>query len=82
MIMVLLLISQSFTGSVHVPVVRQQEYKEFIGTEEEPGIWTDLVLTYDSIITQFKVTFVNDDVDHTVLDIQYVDKGGEVDQSY
>lgn len=64
------------TGSVHVPVVRQQEYKEFVGSEDEPGIWTDLVLTYDSIITQFKVTFINDDESNTILDIQYVDKGG------
>ena len=64
------------TGSVHVPVVRQQEYKEFVGSEDEPGIWTDLVLTYDSIITQFKITFINDDESNTILDIQYVDKGG------
>lgn len=64
------------TGSVHIPVVRQQEYKEFVGSEDEPGIWTDLVLTYDSIITQFKVTFINDDESNTILDIQYVDKGG------
>lgn len=64
------------TGTVHVPVVRQQEYKEFVGSEDEPGIWTDLVLTYDSIITQFKVTFINDDESNTILDIQYVDKGG------
>lgn len=64
------------TGSVHIPVVRQQEYKEFVGSEDEPGIWTDLVLTYDSIITQFKITFINDDESNTILDIQYVDKGG------
>lgn len=63
------------TGSVHVPVTRQQEYKEFVGTEDEPGIWPDLTLTYDSMIVQFKVSFLNDDEAKTVLDIQYVDKG-------
>lgn len=63
------------TGSVHVPVMRQQEYREFVGTEDEPGIWSDLTLTYDSMIEQFKVSFLNDDASKTVLDIQYVDKG-------
>ena len=63
------------TGSVHVPVMRQQEYREFVGTEDIPGIWSDLTLTYDSMIEQFKVSFLNDDTDKTVLDIQYVDKG-------
>lgn len=63
------------TGSVHVPVMRQQEYKEFVGTEDEPGIWPDLTLPYDSMIVQFKVSFLNDDEAKTVLDIQYVDKG-------
>lgn len=63
------------TGTIHVPVMRQQEYKEFVGTEDEPGIWSDLTLTYDSMIVQFKVTFLNDDTLKTVLDIQYVDKG-------
>lgn len=65
------------TGTIHVPVMRQQEYKEFVGTENEPGIWSDLTLTYDSMIVQFKVTFLNDDAAKTVLDIQYVDKGSD-----
>ena len=55
-------------GTVHVPVVRQEELKLY------NKIWTDLTVTYDSVIQQFKVTFVNDD--GTVLDVQYVDKGG------
>ena len=65
------------TGSVHVPVMRQQEYKEFVGTEDEPGIWTDLKLTYDSMIVQFAVKFVNDDEKNTLLETQYVDMGGD-----
>lgn len=63
------------SGSIHVPVMRAQEYKEFVGSEDEPGIWSDLELTYDSMIAQFKVSFVNDDEKHSVLDVQYVDKG-------
>ena len=57
-------------GTVHIPVMRQQRLDEFA------ELWPDLEITYDSIITQFKVTFVNDDEENTVLDIQYVDKGG------
>lgn len=64
------------TGTIHVPVIRDQELKEFVGTDEKKGIWPDLKITYDSLIQQFAVTFVNDDKEHTVLDIQYVDKGG------
>lgn len=56
-------------GTVHIPVMRQQRLDEFA------ELWPDLEITYDSIITQFKVTFVNDDEENTVLDIQYVDKG-------
>lgn len=65
------------TGKVHVPVIRAQELKEFIGTDDEKGIWPDLELSYDSMIEQFTLTFVNDDEEHTVLDIQYVDKGAD-----
>ena len=57
-------------GTVHIPVMRQQRLDEFA------ELWPDLEITYDSIITQFKVTFVNDDEEHSILDIQYVDKGG------
>lgn len=64
------------TGTIHVPVIRDQELKEYIGTAEKKGIWPDLEITYDSLIQQFAVTFVNDNEEHTILDIQYVDKGG------
>lgn len=63
------------TGTVHVPVIRQEELKLYSGTTDTTGIWPDLEVIYDSMITQFKVTFVNDDENHTVLDVQYVDKG-------
>lgn len=65
------------TGTIHLPVIRDQELKEYIGTDEEKGIWTELEITYDSLIVQFKITCVNADKAHTVLDIQYVDKGSD-----
>ena len=54
-------------GTVHVPVIRQQELYEF------NTAWPDLEVKYDSIIEQFAATFINDD--GTVLDVQYIDKG-------
>ena len=57
------------TGSYYSPVVRQKllaDYNE---------AWTDLTISYDTLITQFTVTFQNDD--GTILDIQYVDKGSK-----
>lgn len=62
--------SSVLAGSVHVPVMRQQRLDYY------NSLWKDLTITYDTMITQYTVTFVNDDSDHTVLDIQYVDKGG------
>lgn len=63
-------ITQSvLAGKVHVPVVREKllaDYNE---------AWPDLEITYDSMIAQYTVTFVNDD--KTVLDVQYVDKGAK-----
>lgn len=55
------------TGSVHVPVIRQQRLNEY------NAAWSDLEVTYDTLIEQYPVTFVNHD--GTVLDVQYVDKG-------
>lgn len=62
------------TGTIHLPVIREQEYREYVGTGDIPGIWPDLEITYDSIIVQYKVTFVNDD--NSILEVQYIDKGG------
>ena len=55
-------------GKVHIPVIREQKLKEY------NDAWNDLVITYDEIIEQYAVTFQNED--GTILDIQYVDKGG------
>lgn len=49
------------TGTIHLPVIRDQELKEYIGTDEEKGIWTELEITYDSLIVQYKITCVNAD---------------------
>ena len=54
-------------GTVHVPVIRQQQLYEY------QEAWSDLEIVADTIIEQFAVTFVN--ADGAVLDIQYVDKG-------
>jgi len=57
------------TGKVHVAVIRQQELREY------QTVWPDLEITFDSMIEQFPVTFLNDD--GTVLEVQYVDKGAD-----
>ena len=56
-------------GTVHVPVIRQQQLADY------NDAWTDLEITYDTMIEQFAVTFVNADENNTVLEVQYVDKG-------
>lgn len=55
-------------GKFYSPSVKQKLLAEYIEA------WPDLVITYDTLVTQFTVTFVNED--GTVLDVQYVDKGG------
>lgn len=55
-------------GKVHVPVIRQQQLYEY------QAAWSDLEITFDTMIEQFAVTFVNDD--GSVLEVQHVDKGG------
>ena len=57
------------TGSVHVPIMRQQELADY------KEAWKDLDITYDSLITQYTVSFLN--YDGSLLDKQYVDKGSE-----
>lgn len=54
-------------GRVHVPVMREKILSLY------NNAWPDLEITYDTLVAQFTVTFVNSD--GTVLDIQYVDKG-------
>lgn len=55
------------TGNAHVPVIKQNQLKEY------NDAWSDLDVTYNTLVAQFKVTFLNND--GSVLDIQYVDKG-------
>ena len=54
-------------GKVHVPVIRQQQLHDY------QTAWSDLEITFDTMIAQFAVTFKNDD--GTVLEVQHVDKG-------
>lgn len=54
-------------GTAHVPVIKQQQLHNY------QMAWPDFELTYDTLIEQYAVTFVN--YDNTVLDVQYVDKG-------
>lgn len=54
-------------GNVFVPVIRQQALYEY------NEAWPDLTITYNTMIEQFSVMFLNDD--GTVLDVQYIDKG-------
>lgn len=55
------------SGKVFVPVIRQKALEDY------RALWQDLEITYEEMIEQYPVTFVNED--GTVLDIQYVDKG-------
>lgn len=55
-------------GNVHLPIIQQQKLYDF------QAAWPDLVITADTIIEQFVVSFVNED--GTLLEKQYVDKGG------
>lgn len=56
-------------GKVHVPIVRQKELELFNVQ------WPDLNVTYNTLVVQFRVDFVNKD--GAVLDTQYVDKGSK-----
>ena len=56
------------SGSVHVPVMREKKLAEY------KAAWSDLEITYNTLVEQFTISFKNDD--GTVLDTQYVDKGG------
>lgn len=55
-------------GTVHVPIVKQQQLYDY------QEAWPDLEIVFNTMVEQFVVKFVN--YDNTVLDTQYVDKGG------
>ena len=54
-------------GKVHVPTIEQQKYNDF------KTAWSDLEITYNTMVLQHPVTFVN--YDGTVLEVQYVNEG-------
>ena len=55
------------SGKVHIPTIEQKEYNDFVTA------WSDLEITYNTMVLQHPVTFVNDD--GTVLEVQYVNEG-------
>lgn len=62
--------SSVLAGKVHVGgSVGQQDLADY------QKAWPDLVITYENLITQYKITYVNADADNTVLCELYVDRG-------
>ena len=55
------------TGYAHIIVAKQKYLADF------NQAWSSLVIEYDTLITQYAVTFQN--YDGTILDVQYIDKG-------
>lgn len=55
------------TGKVHIPVMKEKILIQY------NTVWSDLEITYNTLVSQYTVTFVNDNGE--VLDVQYVDKG-------
>lgn len=55
------------TGTTHIPTIKEKTLADY------NNAWPDLDITYNTLVPQFSVTFVN--YDGTVLDVQYVDKG-------
>ena len=56
------------SGNFYSSIVKQKELENYVKA------WKDLEIAYGTLIEQYAVTFVNDD--GSVLDVQYVDKGG------
>lgn len=56
-------------GKFHSAIVKQKELELYHNT------WKDLDITFNTMVEQFKVDFVN--WDGTVLDTQFVDKGAD-----
>lgn len=55
------------SGNFHSAIMKDRKLANYNST------WSDLNITYNTLVAQYAVTFVNQD--GTVLDIQYVDKG-------
>lgn len=63
-------IAQSvLSGKVHVASIKQKQLENY------KLAWPDLEITYNTLVAQYTVKFLNQD--GTVLDIQYVDKGNK-----
>ena len=63
-------ISQSvLTGHAHVSIIQEQQLYDY------QAAWPDLEITFNTMIEQFPVTFVNHD--GTILEVQYVNKGDD-----
>ena len=55
------------SGRFHAAIIKQKQLENYITA------WSDLEISYNTLIAQYTVTFMNDD--GSVLDVQYVDKG-------
>ena len=55
------------SGKFHAAIIKQKQLENYITA------WHDLEISYNTLIVQYTVTFLNDD--GSVLDVQYVDKG-------
>lgn len=58
------------TGAVYVPIMRQSKLTAY------RTAWSDLAISYETLVQQYLVTFVN--WDGTVLHSEYVDRGNDV----
>ena len=62
--------SSVLAGKVHIGgAIGQQDLANY------NRAWPDLAITYDNLITQYKITYVNADANNTVLYEMYVDRG-------
>lgn len=57
------------SGNFHSAIMRQMQLANY------QSVWADLNITYNTLVVQYTVTFVNTNGD--TLDVQYVDKGSK-----
>lgn len=55
------------SGNFHCAIIKQKQLENY------QSAWSDLEITYNTLVAQYTVIFLNQD--DTILDIQYVDKG-------
>ena len=55
------------SGDAHIIVIEQKQYNDY------SDAWSDLEITYNTMVLQHPVTFVNED--GTILEVQYVNEG-------